>query len=225
MIAIDNLSFKYSDQYIIKDLSVTFPSKEISCILGSSGCGKSTLLNLICGLLSPNEGTITSDSKNFSYVFQSHNLIPWMTVWENMHLILKQFVSSKDLDNLITEYLSMVELLDYKNMFPRELSGGMKQRLSLARAFAFPSEHLLMDEPFTSLNHSLKSSLHDLFLNLWSVNKKTVAFVSHDIDEAILLAQNIYVVASEPLSAFHKFNVPSDETSRAELKSELIKYI
>ncbi len=227
MIKIENLCFSYDDNPIIENLNVSFNEDSINCILGSSGCGKSTLLNLLCGINKDYSGIIESEGDNFSYVFQSPTLIPWLTIYENMHFTLKHVIPSTDIHKKIEHYLNLVDLLEYKDMFPHELSGGMKQRVSLARAFAFPSNYLLMDEPFTGLNASLKKSLQEVFIKLWNMEKKTVLLVTHDIDEALLLSKNIYVIKNKPVTDLLKFslNNPLDSQEIKLLKKQLLHYV
>lgn len=227
MIELNCLNFKYHTDYIIKDLSVTFPKNQISCILGPSGSGKTTILNIISSLLKPSSGNLNCPDETFSYVFQSHTLVPWLTVWENMKFILKPVIPASDLDEIITKYLSLVDLDEYRDMFPRELSGGMKQRLSLARAFAYPSTCLLMDEPFTGLNPGLRENLYSVFLDLWKIDNRTVIFISHDIDEALFLSKHMYVIHSSPVSDFKYYSLKEalTETDYITFKKELSVFI
>ncbi|WBW98300.1 ABC transporter ATP-binding protein [Oceanirhabdus sp. W0125-5] len=227
MIEIKNLSFSYDNNFIIENLNVNFNENSINCILGSSGSGKSTLLNLVSGINKNYSGTIKSKDDIFSYVFQSPTLIPWLTVYENMHFALKHVITSTDIHKKINHYLNLVNLLEYKDMFPHELSGGMKQRVSLARAFAFPSNYLLMDEPFTGLNASLKKSLKETFLKLWNMEKKTVILVTHDIEEALELSKSIYVIKNKPLTDFLKFSIDTPLSSEKfnSLKKQLLHYL
>src|SRR5665648_104574 len=140
------------------------------------------------------------DEKIISYIFQESRLYPWFTVYDNIDRILKnQYPDYSKRNSIITDYLELVELYISKNLYPSELSGGMKQRLSIARAFAFPSEILLMDEPFSSLDINLKNSVIDSFKKLWLKNNKTVIFITHDIDEAVMLSDTIYLIDENPV--------------------------
>ena len=227
MIKIKNLSFSYDDNPLIENLNVSFSEESINCILGSSGSGKSTLLNLVCGINKSYSGIIESKGDSFSYVFQSPNLIPWLSIYENMNFALKHVIPGADLHEKIEHYLNLVDLLEYKDMFPHELSGGMKQRVSLARAFAFPSNYLLMDEPFTGLNASLKNSLKEIFIKLWTMEKKTVLLVTHDIEEALALSKYIYVIKNKPITELLKFtiNTPPNSDECKSLKKQLLDYL
>ncbi|MCM1989897.1 ABC transporter ATP-binding protein [Oceanirhabdus seepicola] len=227
MITIKNLCFSYDDNRIIENLNVSFNENSINCILGSSGSGKSTLLNLVCGINKNYSGIIESKGDSFSYVFQSPTLIPWLTIYENMNFALKHVIPGADIHKKIEHYLNLVDLLEYKDMFPHELSGGMKQRVSIARAFAFPSNYLLMDEPFTGLNASLKKSLKEIFIKLWSMEKKTVLLVTHDIEEALSLSKNIYVIKKKPVTELLKFsiNTPLGSEELKLFKKQLLHYL
>jgi len=227
MIKIENLCFSYDNNPIIENLNVNFNEDSINCILGSSGFGKSTLLNLVCGLNTNYTGIIELNDDSFSYVFQSPNLIPWLTIYENMNFTLKHVIPGAYIHKKIEHYLNLVDLLEYKDMFPHELSGGMKQRVSLARAFAFPSNYLLMDEPFTGLNASLKKSLKEIFLKLWNMEKKTVLLVTHDIEDALSLSKNIFVIKKKPVTELLKFsiNTPPGSEEFELLKKQLLHYL
>lgn len=144
-----------------------------------------------------------------------------------MHFTLKHVIHGADVHKTIAHYLNLVDLLDYKDMLPHELSGGMKQRVSLARAFAFPSNYLLMDEPFTGLNASLKKSLKEIFLKLWNMEKKTVLLVTHDIEEALTLSKNLYVIKKKPVTELLKFsiNTPPGSEEFKLLTKQLLHYL
>lgn len=179
---------------------------EFVCLLGPSGCGKTTLLKTIAGLETPSEGElfVGSSADNFepeiSMVFQEQGLFPWMTVYKNLAFILQNnpSFSSQEISGLVNEYLGKVGLEKFSSYYPHQLSGGMKQRVSIARAFCTRPEILLMDEPFVFLDFQTRLNLHALLLNLWQSYKKTVVFVTHDIEEAVLLADKVFVMSARP---------------------------
>jgi NitT/TauT family transport system ATP-binding protein len=179
-------------------------------ILGPSGCGKSTILNLFAGLASPTEGKVLLDGEPISgtgldrsVVFQHYSLFPWMSARQNVELAAKQAFPDKSraaISETAARFLDMVGLGKFADKFPGELSGGMQQRVSIARALAMDSEILLMDEPFGAIDTKNRVSLQNLLLRLCESGtpKKTVVFVTHDIDEAILLSDRIIVMSSGP---------------------------
>ncbi|MDE7384401.1 MAG: ABC transporter ATP-binding protein, partial [Anaeroplasmataceae bacterium] len=193
MIKLIDICKKYDEHVIFDHFTLEFPKNKITCILGESGVGKTTLLNMIAGLTNYN-GSIEGIEK-LSYIFQEARLIPSLTVKENL-----KFVSPEASDERIEEILSKLEILDKKDTYPTKLSGGEAQRVSIARAFLFDAPIILMDEPFSSLDLSLKYKLISYFSSLWNMDKKTVLFVTHDIDEAILLADDIFILKDGNIS-------------------------
>lgn len=179
---------------------------EFVCVVGPSGCGKSTLLNIIGGLETPTEGTVTVDGKEVEgpgpdrgIVFQQYALFPWLTVEENVKFGLKLQKKPKDeVDEIARRYIKMVELEDFAKSYPKELSGGMKQRVAIARAYAMNPHVLLMDEPFGALDAQTRTQLQSELLKTWQDEKKTCFFVTHDIEEAIILAQRVVIMYARP---------------------------
>nr|WP_246247388.1 ABC transporter ATP-binding protein [Piscibacillus halophilus] len=188
----------------LEDINFSIRDGEFVCILGPSGCGKTTLLRILAGLEKPSSGDYNievngSERPLQSMVFQEQGVIPWMTVEENVALGLRMRHAPKKLIKERTNlYLEKVGLTKYKNLFPKELSGGMKQRVSIARAFANDPEILLMDEPFAALDEQNKFILQEELLSIWEETKKTVIFITHSIDEAILLSDRIFLMTSQP---------------------------
>ncbi|MDC7124517.1 MAG: ATP-binding cassette domain-containing protein [Spirochaetales bacterium] len=218
-IMLDNITFSYSDRtdniaessYVFKNFNIEFPSDKVSVILGPSGCGKTTLLNIIGGLLSPLEGKVsfnntTQTSDNFSILFQEPRLLPWRTIRKNVEIVLKSKFDKQLRRETAEHYLSLVGLKDSMNLYPSELSGGMRQRVAIARAFAYPADTILMDEPFQALDIKLKQELRALFTKLWVEDKRTAILVTHDINEAVMLGDEIFVFAGErPVKIAGKF--------------------
>lgn len=189
-----NITFSYPETKVFSSLNLTLPDKKITAVLGPSGCGKTTLLRILS-----NEvkffGTIEGQTDEISYIFQDPLLLSHLTVENNVDFFLKKaFLDKKTRKKIVDEILAKVELTDSIKKYPSSLSGGMAQRVSLARAFAYPAKLLLMDEPFKGLDYSLKKRILDIFLRMYENDKKTTVFVTHDIDEALLLADKIVVI-------------------------------
>ena len=179
---------------------------EFVCVIGPSGCGKSTLLNIIAGLIEPSQGKVFLDGeeikgtgKERGVVFQQYALFPWLTVLENVKFGLKlQRLPDKEATEIAMRYIKSVDLEDFVNAYPKELSGGMKQRVAIARAYAVNPEVLLLDEPFGALDAQTRAQLQTELLNTWQTEKKTCFFITHDVDEAILLASRIIIMSARP---------------------------
>jgi len=201
-ITIKNLSKAFGDQVIFEHFNLELESNKITGILGPSGSGKSTFLNLCCGLEKPDGGTIAGVNPQFiSYIFQEPRLLPWRTVRENLRFVLKQKSMKKieSQEEAIKHMLQVVGLETAGDFYPGELSGGMRQRVSIARAFLYPSELLLMDEPFSSLDLELKNKLMEDFLEIWKNDQRTVVFVSHDREEIKRLSHEILTFSDKPV--------------------------
>ena len=186
------------------DLSVS--PGEFIALLGPSGCGKSTLLNLVAGFEFPTTGRLTVDDQpvlspgpSRGVVFQEAALFPWLTVWENVVFGPKvQGLDKAEYERRAEEMLRIVGLSDFKHHLPVQLSGGMRQQVGIARILTLGSEVLLMDEPFGALDAQTRLTMQELLLSVWQQLKPTVIFVTHDIDEAIFLADTIYVMSARP---------------------------
>ncbi len=190
-------------------ISLTVESSEFISIIGHSGCGKSTLLNAIAGLLAPSSGTIICDGirvlgpgPDRAMVFQSHALLPWMTCFENVHLGVRQ-VFEKSLDRAhlrkkAEDALRLVHLDHAMHSYPAEISGGMKQRVGIARALAIEPRVLLLDEPFGALDALTRASLQDELVRIVEATRSTVVMVTHDVDEAILLSDSVLMMTNGP---------------------------
>lgn len=214
MITFSNVDLRFKDLVVLKNFSEAFQENKINCILGPSGCGKTTLLNLLSGVLKEDSGKITKPER-VSYVFQDELLIPQKTARKNLELVLKSVYRNKaELRRVIDRFLKISDLEMAADMYPHEMSGGMRQRLALIRAFAYPSEILLMDEPFRTLDITLKESIIQSFLNLYAEDNRTVIFVTHDIDEALMTGDYIYVYSNKPMTLQKRFEVDEEKTSR-----------
>ena len=214
MINFNNVNLKFNNVTVLEGFNEEFVSGKINCILGPSGCGKTSLLNILAGLLREQSGQITKPAR-VSYVFQEEALIPQKTARQNLQLVLKSVYKNKaELDTIITKFLKMAGIENAASLYPHEMSGGMRQRLALIRAFAYPSDILLMDEPFKALDFSLKNSIISSFLQLYNQDRRTTIFVTHDVDEALLTGDFIYVYSDKPMRLLGKFEVEGEKVGR-----------
>ena len=184
MIEIKNLTKRYGNLSVYENFNLNIEEGTVLCILGESGSGKTTLLNCIASLVQF-EGSITK--LKCSYVFQTPQLVPNLTVKQNLKLVCKD-------EQKISDMLEKVHLEEFKDSFPIRLSGGQAQRVSLARAFLYESQIILMDEPLSSLDLKLKKEIAELFLSMWQEEKRTAVFVTHSVDEAVYLAHRIIII-------------------------------
>jgi NitT/TauT family transport system ATP-binding protein len=223
-----NLQLSFAPgQPVLRDLSLVLPAGEITCLLGPSGCGKSTLLKCIAGLLPPDSGFIRFDDQplatlagRMSFVFQEPTLLPWRTVRSNVLLPLELQRRHKEPECLerVDRFLKIVGLHESdQRKFPSELSGGMKMRASLARALATDPDVLLLDEPFAALDDVLRNRLNELLLELVAQRSRTVAFVTHNIAEAVFLSQQIAIIGRGSVHQVWRnpLEVPRTRSSRS----------
>ncbi len=190
----------------LKGINLDIPRGQFTCLLGPSGCGKSTLLNAVAGFALPTSGSITADGKlvtgpgpDRGMVFQEYALFPWMTVEQNVAFGLEiKGMGKEQIAAVVSELLKMLSLSDFRHRFPKDLSGGMRQRVAIARVLALDSPIMLMDEPFGALDALTRRNLQDELLRIWSELKKTIIFVTHSIEEAIYLADRIVVMTYRP---------------------------
>jgi NitT/TauT family transport system ATP-binding protein len=190
----------------LDDVSFNVARNEFTVIVGPSGCGKSSLLYLIAGLHEPTAGSIVLSGKpvhdpgpDRGMVFQSFTLFPWLTVRENIAFGLRQkSLPHAEINAIVERYVRDVGLGEFGDAYPKQLSGGMKQRVALARSMANDPQILLMDEPFGSLDSQTRMVMQELLLRIWEQQHKTVLFVTHDIDEAILLGDRVMVMTARP---------------------------
>ncbi|UOD31075.1 ABC transporter ATP-binding protein [Massilia violaceinigra] len=190
----------------LRDINLHIPDGQFVCLLGPSGCGKSTLLNAIAGFSLPSTGTIEANGKlvtapgpDRGMVFQEYALFPWMTVEKNIGFGLGiKGMQAAEIDKRVGALLEMLSLSDFRQRFPKDLSGGMRQRVAIARVLALDSPIMLMDEPFGALDALTRRNLQDELLRIWAELKKTIVFVTHSIEEAIYLADRIIVMTYRP---------------------------
>lgn len=217
----------------IEDVSIDIQDNDFVCIVGPSGCGKSTLLRMLAGLDFPSAGEIivndhkvTGPGPDRGMVFQTYTLFPWMTVEDNIKFGLKiKNMPREEQQRIADKYLDIIGLGKFAKSFPKELSGGMKQRVAIARALANQPEVLLMDEPFGALDPHTKSMMQLLMREIWETEHPTVVFITHDIDEAVFLANKIYVMSARPGKVIKEVNVYLPHKRGLELKDtpEFIK--
>ena len=198
----------------LDNVSLDIPTGCFFMIVGPSGCGKTTLLRILAGLDSPTSGTVevtapAADRPGNSMVFQGDSLFPWMTVYENAAYGLTLRNRPKaEIDEVVGHYLNRTGLTKFANAYPHQLSGGMRQRVSIARAFANDPDILLMDEPFSALDEQNKLLLQEELLRIWEETRKTVLFITHSVDEAVTLGDRIMVMTAQPGQAKQIVDVP-----------------
>ena len=205
-----NLVFETADApvHALKDITLDIEQGEFVSLIGPSGCGKTTLLRVIADLEKPTGGTITVNgmtpeqarlNRAYGYVFQQAALFPWRTIADNIALPLEVMgISAEERRKRVTDNLALVNLNGFEKKFPWQLSGGMQQRASIARALAVQPDMLLMDEPFGALDEIVRDHLNEQLLKLWAETKKTIVFVTHSIPEAVFLSTKIVVMSPRP---------------------------
>ena len=212
LITIDHVSRLYGDANgrgavkALDDVSISVKRNEFLCLLGPSGCGKSTLLNMIAGFDRPTSGTVSVGGQQVSapgadrgFVFQQPTLMPWLTVWENVafHLTMRGAGKAERREKA-QRFIDMVGLRGFEHHFPSELSGGMKQRVGIARALLMNPEVILMDEPFGALDEQTKMEMHAELARIWRESQSTIVFVTHGIDESLALGTHVAVMSARP---------------------------
>jgi NitT/TauT family transport system ATP-binding protein len=220
-----NIKKNYGERKILAGVSFEGEEGKVTVILGESGCGKSTLLGILSNNIKDFSGEIVFDrdiSSGISYIFQEDTLIPWKTVYENIEYVLKDKISASEMKAYIEKYLKIVNLLEYKDEYPEHLSGGMKRRVGIARAFAYPSDYLFMDEPFEFLDIKTKGEIIEYFKLLQEENKKTVLFITHDIESALKIGDKIVVFSSKPTRVKRVFDTV---TNNEKLSDEIRKIL
>jgi nitrate ABC transporter ATP-binding subunit len=211
-LVIDNVSKVYPtpDGFytVLQEVNLTVQEGEFVCVIGHSGCGKSTLLDMVSGFRQPSEGEVRLQSKRIAQpgpdrmvVFQNYSLLPWKTAFENVYLGIKSVYPEKtkaEKEAIAHEHLALVGLTEAANKKPKELSGGMKQRVSIARALALRPQVLILDEPFGALDPITREELQEELLKIWRANRVTVLMITHDIDEALFLSDRIVMMTNGP---------------------------
>ncbi|WP_294136205.1 ATP-binding cassette domain-containing protein [uncultured Clostridium sp.] len=194
---IENINCKYGEKVIYKNFNINFDDNKINCIIGKSGCGKTTLLNNISERL-------LEENRRISYVFQNDSLISWINIYNNLKIVVKKYSRGKDLEKKINTILSLVGLSEFKYYYPHQLSGGMKQRVNLARALIGEPEIILMDEPFKSLDIKCKNDIIAIVKKINLEKKTTIILVTHDKDEILNLAHVVFLLGERPVKILDK---------------------
>mgnify|MGYP000628443641 CR=1 FL=1 len=234
---IDNVKKIYQtrkgEMTALNGVNLDIKENEFICVVGPSGCGKSTLLNIIAGLDTPTSGAVYIDGKKIEgtgtergVVFQQYALFPWLTVLKNVMFGLKlQGKSDAEAKEIAMKYIKMVQLEDFVNHYPKELSGGMKQRVAIARAYAVKPEVLLMDEPFGALDAQTRTQLQTELLKTWESERKTCFFITHDVEEAIILAQTVIIMSARPgrIRDIVKIDIPYPRTQETKMTKEFME--
>jgi NitT/TauT family transport system ATP-binding protein len=196
-IELNNVSHSYDGLAVLKNLSLNIRPDEFVVLVGPTGCGKSTLLNIISSYLKPQGGSLKTNG-NIRTVFQKDGLFPWLTVAENISMGLQCIRMPDQREKELNELLSMIQMEQFQDYYPHQLSGGMRQKVELARALAGDSNILLMDEPFSSLDYQTRLRLRTELVLLLAKRRRTVIFVTHDIEEAAQLADRLLVLSDRP---------------------------
>ncbi|MFK7911949.1 MAG: ABC transporter ATP-binding protein [Akkermansiaceae bacterium] len=232
--------------HVLSDINLSVEENEFVAVIGFSGSGKSTLMSLLSGLQKPTKGEVRMDGKvikepgpDLGMMFQNYSLLPWLTVNENIRLAVKTVfpkLSKKEITEKIAHYVDMVKLSHAGDKLPQELSGGMRQRASLARTLSLDPKVLLLDEPLSALDALTRSELQDQILNIWESSKRTVVMITNDVDEAVLMADRIVPLTIGPqatLSEPYFVNMQrprdrhtlNDHPEFKRLKSEITTYM
>ena len=226
MLKISSLNKSFGDLPVLSDLNLEIKPQEIVALIGPSGCGKTTLLNIISGLDTPDGGSVECADNRSSYMFQGARLLPWRTVYENIRLVREN--AGK---NEIMALIEAVGLKGFENYYPGQLSGGMAKRCALARAFHYGGRLLLMDEPFQGLDYGLRMEMLSMLLSIWRSERRSVLFVTHEIDEALTVATRIAVLSSRPTTIKEVIELPGKEgrdasaPELAEIRRHIIRQI
>ena len=236
-VKIENVVKKYNtrkgEMIALNGVNLDIKENEFICVVGPSGCGKSTLLNIIAGLHEPTSGRVLVDGKPVEgpgpergVVFQQYALFPWLTVLKNVEFGLKlKGITGEQAEAEAMKYIKMVQLEQFVNSYPKELSGGMKQRVAIARAYAVNPEVILMDEPFGALDAQTRTQLQSELLVTWEKEKKTCFFITHDVDEAIILAQKVIIMSARPgrIKEIVDINIPYPRTQETKMSPEFLE--
>lgn len=232
IIEVKDVVLQYSSKLVpvLQDIQFNLHHYEFVCILGPSGCGKSSLLNIMAGFQKTSSGGVFLNGKKYSkptadvgVVFQHPNLFPWMTIKNNVGFGLKmKGISKEKIEKLVNYYLDLVDLQSSKNLLPHQLSGGMKQRAAIARTLAADPQAVLMDEPFSALDALTREKMQHHLLSIWRKTKKSIFFITHDVDEALLLGTRILVMQPNPGRITIDFQNPLIKSSEksADFKTE-----
>ena len=226
ILSTDSINVVYQESLIaLQNVSLDIPAAKLTAILGPSGCGKTTLLKVIAGLIKPTSGSVKVRGREIegpgpdrALVFQDFALLPWATVLQNVGFGLRaRGIPKKEREETSLHYIKEVGLLGFEDKYPHQLSGGMRQRTGLARALTINSDILLMDEPFSAVDEQMRRKLQEDLLNLLKVENKTVIFVTHSIEEAVYLADQVIILSGRPGSVAEIVYPKIDRTGEIDL--------
>lgn len=231
---VKNVSLSYGEELIIKDVNISLNENELVCILGASGGGKTTVFNVISGLLKPDTGDIVLNGENvtgkpghISYMLQKDLLLPYKTVEDNIALpLIINGTKKKEARKMVNEHLEDFGLLGTEKKYPNQLSGGMRQRAALLRTYMFSDDIALLDEPFSALDTITKGEMHKWYLSIMEKIHLSTLFITHDIDEAILLSDRIYLLTGKPgiITEEIKIEEPKPRQKDFNLSKEFLDY-
>ena len=236
-VEVKNLTKSFGNLLVLDNINFSLYENEFLCICGPTGCGKTTLLDIIAGFIPPTSGSVLLDDEpidprkhNISFVFQEPSCLPWRNLLDNIRLsleikkaVLKLNILEEEINRRVREIIDLVGLKGFENFFPHQISTGMKQRIAIARALAVDPDMLLMDEPFASLDAQTMWILHIKLLEIWSKLKKTVLFVTHNVEEAVYLADRVIILSKRPAKVIKTIKIDL-KRPRNKLSSNFIKY-
>jgi NitT/TauT family transport system ATP-binding protein len=227
-IIVNNLYKSFEGKELFDDFNIVFKENEVNTIVGKSGCGKTTLLKMIVGMRSIDYGEILGvDPNSISYIFQEDRLIDWLTIRQNIEFVISKDYSKEERNGVVDKYLELVGIYEYRDSFPQTLSGGIRQRVNIARALAKPSKLIIMDEPFKSIDIKNKLEIMEYFEKIITDEKRTVLFVTHDIEEAVYFDGYIYVFGDKPVRVKKTYDMRElvDYEEHQEIKKNVIDSI
>lgn len=218
----DHVSMRYATPDgtldVVRDFSLSIRQGDFVSLVGPSGCGKTTMMNMAAGFLTPTSGSVRLDGQPIAapgpdrgVMFQEYGVFPWLTVEQNVGFGLKLKANRRtaaERDAIVTRYLDLMKLTEFRKAYPKTLSGGMRQRLALARAYAVNPEFLLMDEPFGALDAQTRSAMHDLLLDILHLEGKTVMLITHSVEEAVYLSNRVVVISARPSRIREVIDIP-----------------
>lgn len=222
-IRFDNVSMQFQTDFglldVVRDISFSVNEGDFVSLVGPSGCGKTTLLNMAAGFIKPSSGTVTLDDQLINgpgpdrgVMFQEYGVFPWLTVEQNiafgLNLRASRKLSGHDKKAIVEQYLGLMGLTDFRKAFPKTLSGGMRQRLALARTYAVHPDFVLMDEPFGALDAQTRSAMHDLLLKVLHAEGKTVLLITHSVEEAVYLSNKVLIISARPSQIREMVDIP-----------------
>jgi NitT/TauT family transport system ATP-binding protein len=217
-ITFEHVSVSFGDLKVVEDVTFSIADREFVSIIGPSGCGKTTMMNIVAGFVKQTSGTVLLDGKPITgpgpergVIFQEYGVFPWLTVKDNIAFGLNlsaNRVTNAEREEICARYMGLMGLSDFAAAYPKTLSGGMRQRLAIARAYAVKPQFLLMDEPFGALDAQTRSNMQDLLLEVLAAEQKTVMLITHSVEEAIYLSSKIVVVTARPSHIREVIDVP-----------------